>query len=183
MKQSFQPFSFNSTFPLSKTYKHAFSAPKLFPPLNQNMTAVNILNNKAKVKYSIFNSTRSPFPVYTAAPSPEVGVAEDNLMVLFPMSKIPSASKRTGVPEIVTPGPPAEMVVPSIEKAVGFAVKTCPATVNTVAAAEVEDDVDDDDDKDPASSIDAAGTTIPDAPGVMVWPPITYAPAPLAVKV
>ena len=85
------------------------------------------------------------------------------------MSRTPDACKLTGVPEIVTPGPPAEMVVPSIEKATGFAVKTCPATVNT-------------DDGSPGKSRDP-GTTMPDAPGVSVWLPITYAPALLAVKV
>ena len=57
-----------------------------------------------------------------------------------------------------------------MENAVGYAVKTCPAIVKTddVAAAGTT--------KDPA-------TTTPGAPGVTVWPPMTYAPASLAVKV
>ena len=89
--------------------------------------------------------------------------------MLLPTSKTPDASKLIGVPEIVTPGPPAEMVVPSIENALGFAVKTCPATVKPDSAGAGPS-------KDP-------GTTIPDEPGVTVWLPITYAPALLAVKV
>lgn len=48
-------------------------------------------------------------------------------------------------------------------------MKTCPATVNTDNEGEGAN-------KDP-------GTTMPDAPGVSVWLPITYAPAALAVKV
>lgn len=104
------------------------------------------------------------------SPSPLlVDVAADNVIVLLPMSKTPDASKLIGVPEIVTPGPPAEILVPSIENAVGFAVKTSPATVNTDPGV-------------PRLSIDP-GTIIPGAPGVIVWPPITYAPALLAVKV
>ena len=59
----------------------------------------------------------------------------DSLLVLFPTTKLPDGPKLTGVPEIVTPGPPAEMVVPPIEKAVGFGVKTCPPTVKGVADA------------------------------------------------
>ncbi|KAK3170359.1 hypothetical protein OEA41_009746 [Lepraria neglecta] len=53
----------------------------------------------------------------------EAGLAESNI-VLLPMSKIPDIPKLTTVPSIVTPGPPAEMGVPSIENAVGFGVKT-----------------------------------------------------------
>ena len=34
-----------------------------------------------------------------------------------------------GVPEIVTPGPPAVMVVPAMEKAVGLGVNVWPAMV------------------------------------------------------
>ena len=112
---------------------------------------------------------RYPFPVNAARPSPLVDLAGDNVVVLLPMSKTPDACKLIGVPDIVTPGPPAEMVVPSIEKSVGFAVKTCPATVNT-------------DNEGPGVNKDP-GTTMPDAPGVNVWVPITYAPALLAVKV
>ena len=51
----------------------------------------------------------------------------------MPMTNIPPGSKLTGVPEIVTPGPPADIVVPSMENAVGFAVKTCPSTVRMSA--------------------------------------------------
>ncbi len=50
-------------------------------------------------------------------------------------------------------------------------MKTCPATVNTDTEGEGEGV-----NRDP-------GTTMPDAPGVSVWPPITYAPAALALKV
>ena len=89
--------------------------------------------------------------------------------MLPPTSNTPDASKLIGVPEIVTPGPPAEMVVPSIENAVGFAVKTCPATVKT--------------DSEGAGPSRDPGTTMADEPGVMVWLPMTYAPALLAVKV
>ena len=89
--------------------------------------------------------------------------------MLLPTSKRPDAPKLIGVPEIVKPGPPAEMAVPSIENAVGFAVKTCPATVKIEGGGAGTS-------KDP-------GTTIPDEPGVTVWLPMTYAPALLAVKV
>ena len=43
--------------------------------------------------------------------------------VLVPMSKDPDGPNETGVPDIVTPGPPAERVVPATTRAVGFAVK------------------------------------------------------------
>ena len=116
-----------------------------------------------------------PPTVNTAAPGPRVGVAEGSVMLRLPMSKTASASSLTGVPDNVIPGPPAEMVVPSIENAVGFAVKTCPPTVK-IAASAVEGD------GNPAMSRDP-GTMTPDPPGVIVCPPITYAPASLAVKV
>ena len=44
-------------------------------------------------------------------------------MVLVPMTKDPDGPSETGVPDIVTPGPPAERVVPATTKAVGLAVK------------------------------------------------------------
>ena len=54
-------------------------------------------------------------------------------MLLVPITNTPPDSKLTGVPEIVTPGPPADIVVLSIENAVGFAVKTWPSTVRISA--------------------------------------------------
>ena len=36
------------------------------------------------------------------------------------MTKLPDDPKLTGFPAIVTPGPPAEIVVPAIGNAVGF---------------------------------------------------------------
>ena len=51
----------------------------------------------------------------------------------MPMTNIPPGSKLTGVPDIVTPGPPADIVVPSMENALGLAVKTCPSTVSISA--------------------------------------------------
>ena len=44
--------------------------------------------------------------------------------VLLPMTKLPEAGKSTGVPAIFTPGPPAVIVVPSIDIAVGLGIKT-----------------------------------------------------------
>ena len=55
--------------------------------------------------------------------------------VLLPMTKLPEACKSTDVPAIMTPGPPAVIVVPSIEIAVGLGVKTSLPTVNTVGKA------------------------------------------------
>ena len=132
--------------------------------------AISKLSTEANTEYSSLKDNWSPSPVNVgSAPRPSLCLAEANVMVLLPTSKRPDACKATGIPEIVTPGPPAEMVVPSMENAVGFAVKTCPATVNTDAEA-------------PGASKDP-GTTMPDAPGVSVWLPIMYAPASLAVKV
>lgn len=37
----------------------------------------------------------------------------------------------TGVPDVMTPGPPAEMLVPAIEKSVGLAVNDWPPTTKT----------------------------------------------------
>lgn len=50
-------------------------------------------------------------------------------IVVFPMTNTPSCGSDIGVPETVTPGPPAVMVVPSMGKAVGFGVNVWPATV------------------------------------------------------
>ncbi len=49
--------------------------------------------------------------------------ALDSTVVLVPMTKLPEGPKLTSVPESVAPGPPADIVVPAIEKAVGFGVK------------------------------------------------------------
>ena len=127
------------------------------------------MSAEAKIKYTDTPATRLPFPVNATSPGPLVDVAAESVTVLLPTSNTPDASKLIGVPEIVTPGPPSEIVVPSIKNAVGFAVKTCPATINTDSGGAGPS-------KDP-------GTTIPDEPGVTVWLPITYAPALLAVKV
>ena len=69
-------------------------------------------------------------PSKARGPAP---VSVGKSMLLVPMTNIPPGSKLTGVPEIVTPGPPADIVVPSMENAVGFAVKTCPSTVSISA--------------------------------------------------
>ena len=50
-------------------------------------------------------------------------------IVVFPITNTPSCCKRTGVAEIVTPGPPAVRVVPSMGKAVGLGVNVWPAMV------------------------------------------------------
>ena len=66
------------------------------------------------------------------APSNEIGlrpVSVGKAKVLAPMIKLPPGSKLMDVPEIVNPRPPAKMVVPSIDNAIGFAVNTCPSTV------------------------------------------------------
>lgn len=49
--------------------------------------------------------------------------ALDSTVVLVPMTKLPEAPKLTNVPKRVAPGPPADIVLPAIEKAVGFGVK------------------------------------------------------------
>ena len=46
------------------------------------------------------------------------------LAILVPIFNIPDGSRIIGVPEIVAPGPPADMVVPSIVNAIGFGVKS-----------------------------------------------------------
>ena len=63
----------------------------------------------------------SPPTVYT--------LLDGTTILLLPMSRIPELSKLTRVPSMLTPKPPAEMMVPSIEKAVGLGVKISPPTV------------------------------------------------------
>ena len=52
------------------------------------------------------------------------------IVVLVPMTRLPEGPKLTDVPNVVTPGPPAERVVPAIENAIGCGVKTWSLTVN-----------------------------------------------------
>ena len=56
-------------------------------------------------------------------------VYTDRGIVLLPITSSPSGWRRMGIPEMVTPGPPAVMVVPSMEKAVGLGAKVWPAMV------------------------------------------------------
>ena len=63
---------------------------------------------------------------------PETELADVKVMELLPMSRTPEGFKLTRVPLIVTSGPPAEIVVQSIEKAVGLGVETSPPTVYTL---------------------------------------------------
>ena len=81
-------------------------------------------------------------------------------MVLPPISKIPEGPNLIGVPSTVIPGPPAEMVVPPIAKAVGLGVKTFPPTVSAVGEG-------------PKAAMAPAGaaTVIAGAPGTNVWSP------------
>lgn len=51
-------------------------------------------------------------------------------IVLGPITR-PEGSKLIGVLSMVTAGPLMETNFPATEKPVGFAVKTCPATVKT----------------------------------------------------
>ena len=81
-------------------------------------------------------------------------------IVLPPISKMPEAPSLIGVPSIVIPGPPAEMVVPSIEKAVGLGVKTSPPTVSGVGEGPKA-----------AMALAGAATVIAGAPGTNVWSP------------
>ena len=53
-------------------------------------------------------------------------------IMILPISRIPEAPKLTTVPSMVTPGPPAEIFAPSIEKAVGLGIKDSPPTVYTL---------------------------------------------------
>ena len=50
-------------------------------------------------------------------------------MVLVPMIKCPEGPRLTGVPEIVSSGPPAERMVEAMENAEGLAVMVSPAMV------------------------------------------------------
>ena len=50
-------------------------------------------------------------------------------ILLLPISNNPEVSKLTRVPSMLTPEPPAEIMMPSIENAVGFGVKILPPTV------------------------------------------------------
>lgn len=96
----------------------------------------------------------------------------------MPISKTPFDSKLTGVPLIVTPGPPAVIVVPSIEKAVGFAVKTCPSTVKisagVIAAEPIISVLLPTTTKPLAAPAGASEMGVPETvmipPGVRVWP-------------
>ena len=56
-------------------------------------------------------------------------VYTDRGIVLLPITNSPSGCSSMGVPEIVTPRPPAVIVVPSTEKAVGLGVNVWPAMV------------------------------------------------------
>ena len=71
-------------------------------------------------------------PDGTVASTGPVGILRS--IVLVPIISIPPDSRPTGVPDIVRPGPPAIIFVPSIKRAVGVpaaAVKVCPAMVKT----------------------------------------------------
>ena len=52
------------------------------------------------------------------------------IVVLVPMTRLPEGPKLTDVPDIVTPGPSADRVVPAIENAIGCGVKTRSPAVN-----------------------------------------------------
>ena len=52
------------------------------------------------------------------------------IVVLVPMTRLSEGPKVTEVPNIVTPGPSAERVVPAIENAIGCGVKTWFPAVN-----------------------------------------------------
>ena len=55
-------------------------------------------------------------------------------MVVLPIANAPDASRLTVVPSTVIAEPPAEMIVPAIEKTEGFGVKVWPATARTGVA-------------------------------------------------
>lgn len=81
------------------------------------------------VLFSISNTAEVAKPIGL----PALPVLPDSSeIMLLPISRIPEAPKLTTVPSTVTPGPPAEIVVPSIEKAVGLGVKVSPPTVYTL---------------------------------------------------
>ena len=60
-------------------------------------------------------------------------------MVGPPIAHAPNRPRLTMAPATATAGPPAEIVVPALEKAEGFGVKGWPATVNTPVAVGVDD--------------------------------------------
>ena len=49
--------------------------------------------------------------------------------VVFPITNFAPSSRNMDVPLTITPGPPAVMVVPSMEKALGLGVNVWPAMV------------------------------------------------------
>ena len=55
------------------------------------------------------------------------------LTILVPIFRIPDASRRIGVPAIVTPGPPAEIMVLVMGNAIQLGVKTWPPTLYAVS--------------------------------------------------
>lgn len=71
-----------------------------------------------------------PSPDKIAGPGPWV-LSVCNEIALEPMNRVFDGPKETGVPATVVPGPPGEIVVPSMAKPVGFAVNTWLPTVNT----------------------------------------------------
>ena len=81
-------------------------------------------------------------------------------IVLPPISKMPEDPNLIGDPSTVIPGPPAEMVVPSIEKAVGLGVKISPPTVSAVGEGPKA-----------AMALAGAATVIAGAPGTNFWSP------------
>ena len=90
--------------------------------------------------------------------------------MLPPISKMPEDPKLINVPSTVTPEPPAEMVTPSIEKAVGLGVKTLPPTVSAVGEGPKA-----------ATALTGAATVIAGAPGTNVWSPTRNCDALFAV--
>ena len=91
-------------------------------------------------------------------------------IMLPPMFKMPDGPRLIDVPSTVTPGPPAEMVVPSIEKAVGLGVNTSLPTVSAVGEG-----------PNAATALAGAATVIAGAPGTNVWSPTRNCDALFAV--
>lgn len=83
-----------------------------------------------------------------AEPSKAWGRAVDVVStLLFPfreMLDVPmtrsEGERDTGVPEMVTPGPPGDRVVPAMAKPAGRAVNICPPTVKTEECADEEEE-------------------------------------------
>ena len=86
------------------------------------------------------------------------GIGLGIVKVLLPMANTPEGPRLTIVPSTVTPGSPAEMVVPAIGKAEGFGVISWLATVNTPLAGRL--------------SLLVLKAKIPDELGVMAVPSI-----------